>query len=407
MSRIRKLQVWLLMLSLGTGALGGCASMEQFGQDLAKGIEAANVAAPTRVCPQCGQRFERQAFALNCPSDGALLTELGGGTTALRATAERIQPPQASVPPKPVERHVTFVLVHGTTHSNFLGGVRLGGPADWIDPDKRGDFADALTSEFKARDPAARVEVIPFRWDGDNSNPARDTAAKKLARRLDGLPARTEVHVIGHSHGGNVALRALTYSKRDAETVTLLGTPYLGVNMTRARAGDSYRLPLYLPLPAEAPKTALLNLYSPEDSVTTVWADICPGTTFDDLDATNAETWRRAFGLEKSAAPLLLTKKQKPKRREAGLRPNTGMRPDVAIYDFEGGDGVIEHDIPPELGLRVANMSIPANTLLDIPRDWVHSALHSAQVGSALGRAFGSRSFDSLANEIGVLTKQN
>lgn len=397
--------VLTLALAIGTFLLPGCASLERFGEELAKGIEAANASAPTRVCPKCGQHFERQAFTYNCPADGTYLTELAPSSiTSSTASTSQGPPTRAGAEARPTQRQVAFVLVHGTTHSNFLG-VRLGGPADWIDPERPNDFADALLSAFKSADPAAKVSILPFRWDGDNSNPARDSAAQDLARRLDGLSATTEIHVIGHSHGGNVALRALTYSKRDADTVTLLGTPYLGVNMTRARAGDSYRLPLYLPLPAEAPKTAVLNLYSLEDSVATVWADLCPGTTFDDLDATNAEAWRRAFGLDRSAVPLLLTKKQKRKRREAGLSPNVGMRRDVAIYDFEGGDGVIEHEIPPELGLKVANLNVPAKTFLDLPRSWVHTALHSSQVGSALGHAFGARAFDNLASEIGVLTK--
>ncbi|CAI5534835.1 unnamed protein product, partial [Closterium sp. Naga37s-1] len=58
----------------------------------------------------------------------------------------------------------------------------------------------------------------PFFWDGSNTHEARLKAAEKLARLFD-LIARSDpsarIHVIAHSHGGNVLLKAIElYMKR-------------------------------------------------------------------------------------------------------------------------------------------------------------------------------------------------
>ena len=353
-----------LVALMGTLALAGCESLNQFAVELAKEMEQANA-----------QSLQRQSSS--------------GVASATTGSA-------------PTRRDVVVVLIHGTTHSRFLG-TSFGGEKDWIQPGTPGSFAAELADAFKEADRSARVEVTPFTWGGDNSNPDRHAAAARLAAYLDGVPRSRELHVVGHSHGGNVALHALSQSVRDAETVTLLGTPHLGVTMTRARKGDSAALPLYLPLPSEASATVIMNVYSPVDSVTTLWADICPGTTFDDLDCTNAEAWRAHWNLDRSSVPLLLNKKQRRKRRNAGLNPRVATRQDVAVYDFETGDGVIGQQIPEDVGLRVHNFSIDAETFLDLPRSWVHNALHCPKVGAALGRCLGSHDFSKLGERIGVL----
>jgi hypothetical protein len=82
-----------------------------------------------------------------------------------------------------------------------------------------------------------------FLWSGANSVHARDSAAKELSVCLkeDLKDSDTTAVIIAHSHGGNVALRALQYldsSMADRTSVVTLATPFL-----RVFARSSLQLP--------------------------------------------------------------------------------------------------------------------------------------------------------------------
>jgi pimeloyl-ACP methyl ester carboxylesterase len=87
-------------------------------------------------------------------------------------------------------------------------------------------FADRLEASLAARGMAGTVwtpalaagfDTASFSWSGANSHSARKAGAKKLVTALQALATRTgasredplEVFIVGHSHGGNVALEML------------------------------------------------------------------------------------------------------------------------------------------------------------------------------------------------------
>jgi hypothetical protein len=86
--------------------------------------------------------------------------------------------------------------------------------------------------------------VFPFTWTGRNSHTARREAAEdlknQLAQRFKDF-SRARQYLIGHSHGGNVALRAVADSglRERIDGVVCLATPFLV-----ARARDLGRNPL-------------------------------------------------------------------------------------------------------------------------------------------------------------------
>lgn len=62
-------------------------------------------------------------------------------------------------------------------------------------------------------------DAVTFAWSGDNDDAARRSAAESLAGRLQQIVrdhANARVHVIGHSHGGNVALKGIELRLRQA-----------------------------------------------------------------------------------------------------------------------------------------------------------------------------------------------
>lgn len=96
-------------------------------------------------------------------------------------------------------------------------------------------------------------DIRCFCWNGHNSIREREKAAEVLAglisRILTEAPAK-RVFVIGHSHGGNVALRALGKMTGDASGVRLisLATPFLCVTPPAIASIKADRLTMWFSL---------------------------------------------------------------------------------------------------------------------------------------------------------------
>lgn len=109
----------------------------------------------------------------------------------------------------PLSGHQVYIIVHGT----------WGFDSDWYQPG--GDFFEAV-KKFAHE----TAHVIPFSWSGNNSIDARSRAANSLASCIDSYHPDAEIIVIGHSHGGTVALLAshlITTNK--ISLLYTLGTP--------------------------------------------------------------------------------------------------------------------------------------------------------------------------------------
>jgi hypothetical protein len=108
-----------------------------------------------------------------------------------------------------------FILIHGT----------WGADATWYVPG--GDFFAALERSCTRTGAMA----VPFRWSGQNTDAARRAASHALTRLVQSYPPSIRVCIIGHSHGGNVALLASKFFAADItmlqriDALYLLGTP--------------------------------------------------------------------------------------------------------------------------------------------------------------------------------------
>jgi hypothetical protein len=114
-----------------------------------------------------------------------------------------------------------IVSVHGTNDAD---------PADdgerWW---QRGSaFTEHLTSRLAERG-VANAEILPLHWSGMNSDYDRFKGAERLAQLLASLHKAGRPHaVIAHSHGGNVAVEALTRAGQSPLRggVVSFGTPF-------------------------------------------------------------------------------------------------------------------------------------------------------------------------------------
>jgi pimeloyl-ACP methyl ester carboxylesterase len=108
-----------------------------------------------------------------------------------------------------------ITLVHGTFATN----------APWT------TAASSLSQALRER-LGDGVRIAPFQWSGRNSPAARRQAADELARRIAGdvqAHPGAQHFVIGHSHGGNVAMAAAVRSGVSERVggVVCLATPFL------------------------------------------------------------------------------------------------------------------------------------------------------------------------------------
>lgn len=125
---------------------------------------------------------------------------------------------------------IAIVTVHGT-------GDTAHGPdgEKWF---QRGSaFSERLKRDLSAQ--GVEAEIVPHLWSGANSAFERERAANRLAALIRRLRGRYRgVHIVGHSHGGNVAndaavllkwgLRRHAKNERFDSLITV-GTPFFDV----------------------------------------------------------------------------------------------------------------------------------------------------------------------------------
>jgi len=151
--------------------------------------------------------------------------------------------------PKRPQPKITINLVHGTWGRGLYPRSRSKVDTDrlkrrWFEDGSR--FRSSLSKEL-ARSGIAH-EFRPFLWSGANSVRERDFAAKELATRLQSQQNEVENAqqvIISHSHGGNIALRALYHLIETKSTIYIvtIATPFLQLyeKSGERRESDIYR----------------------------------------------------------------------------------------------------------------------------------------------------------------------
>jgi carboxylesterase len=154
-------------------------------------------------------------------------------------------------------------VVHGSNAHTSWRRLANGGYPWWR---RWSLFCCELRTAFDADGIECRVKE--FRWSGANTHEGRIQAGKALAQSIEATiarnPSRTlHIHIVGHSHGGNVALEAVNHlSVGRVATVVLLANPHVAVLDGR----DGQPRPLYWGDAANR-VGQIWNLYSPEDFV--------------------------------------------------------------------------------------------------------------------------------------------
>jgi hypothetical protein len=163
------------------------------------------------------------------------------------------------------ETKIAIVTVHGTGDS----APSLDGPK-WF---QRGShFSEALKQRLLARSLSA--EISPFLWSGANSASEREKGSERLAATIKRIaPNYSSVHVLGHSHGGNVANDAavlLRWGRRKQRvkepitSLTTIGTPFLNsrTSMSQSIGGLLFLAITWASVPLYILMTVLLLVWA-------------------------------------------------------------------------------------------------------------------------------------------------
>jgi pimeloyl-ACP methyl ester carboxylesterase len=125
---------------------------------------------------------------------------------------------------------IRIVLVHGTW------AIR----GDWHQPDSR--FLRALKAEIAKAVPGCETDICRFLWSGGNTVTDRARALARFKRQFpfdasNTSPPAIPTFVVGHSHGGNIAVNALNDCPSIFEKVSAVvtvATPFLVSHKRRA-----------------------------------------------------------------------------------------------------------------------------------------------------------------------------
>ncbi len=127
------------------------------------------------------------------------------------------------------DRKIAIVTVHGT-----------GDTAESEEGQKWYQRGSAFTERLRQKlaSEGCDADIQPVLWSGANSHSQREKGAEKLVSELKRCRGRYDsIHVIGHSHGGNVANEAAVHMrwglkrrKREPfESLITVGTPFFNV----------------------------------------------------------------------------------------------------------------------------------------------------------------------------------
>ena len=93
------------------------------------------------------------------------------------------------------------------------------------------------------------VDILTFTWSGKNSQRSRYEASIELARFLESsrLARYSGIHLIAHSHGGNIAIRAAYIAERKTSSIITFATPFiLGRSRDSSRLDSLIQISVYL-----------------------------------------------------------------------------------------------------------------------------------------------------------------
>jgi len=240
------------------------------------------------------------------------------------------------------------IIVPGTFGNNEQWPMSL--------PDRE-TFASEL-----ARGIHGDVTIHPYLWSSSIRGIRRIEAAQILARDIDGMSTDyNRVILIGHSHGGNIALLAAGLCKTQIDSLVCLATPHVYLRVVDGEHAD-LNLPVYCS-PQTLRNTDRILCYCAEgDRVVEDWSNaLLTGVT--EMEAIElTRQWRLRAGSPRLADDGLILRLLESDNLFASNR-----------LTMAAHNQIISCEVRDPLGIQQ------------------HNAIHSCAVGRALGQVLSDR----------------
>lgn len=238
----------------------------------------------------------------------------------------------------------------------------------------------SFASELK-RAAGKNSTIHHFVWSGQNNHQARLDAAENLAREIKEFTKETDrIAIIGHSHGGNVALLAASKLTRQVNLVVCLSTPHLHLVMENPD-GEEVPLPVYCPPENQKQIKDIVCLNPDNDRVPDFWAEINGVNDDSAIDLTRS--WRRA-------QQLILPKVSSPFH---DLAIRVGLTDEIVNLESRDELIVAKHNIKYRSDVGGVAMK--------------HSVVHSCRFGFVLGKVVRHGMTDQLAEYLRTIYQQS
>lgn len=249
-----------------------------------------------------------------------------------------------AVPSRVVRPNRTLVIiVPGTYGNDEQWPMRL--------PDRE-TFASELIRGLRED-----VTIHPYLWSSSIRGTRRIEAAQMLSSDIDGMSADYDrVIVIGHSHGGNIALLAAGLCRTRIDSLVCLATPHVYLRVVDGQQAE-LNLPVYCS-PQTLRNTGRIMCYCAEgDLVADVWSNaLLTGVSESEaIDLTRE--WRAQTGSPRLADDQILMRLLESDNLFASTRLTLAQH-----------NQSIPCEMPDALGIRQ------------------HNAIHSCSVGFVLGQ---------------------
>jgi len=188
--------------------------------------------------------------------------------------------PEPAPPPRPPTDGV--ILLTGTWSAFEFWPVVVEGKVSFASElvrvmNQDGDTAKDQQDAPQSGHPGVEVDLIADANMLDNSHASRVRNAQYLAEVIDDLATRVDrVHIIAHSHGGNVALHAAGLCKAPIQTVICLSTPHVLYELRDAKY-KTHLLPVYLTPQGRQNIKTLITVTPSTDKVASTYAGLSNG----------------------------------------------------------------------------------------------------------------------------------
>jgi pimeloyl-ACP methyl ester carboxylesterase len=157
--------------------------------------------------------------------------------------------------------------------------------------DGQASFASELLRELPASS-----EIYPFVWASSLSHEWRVEAAANLAAVIDERADDFDrVCIVGHSHGGNVAMMAVARCKADIDMLVCLATPHPYLRM-KTSDDEGLDLPIYCSAETRAKTNTLISIYPSTDVTPTFWPNELLTGLSENESIRMTQSWREKHG---------------------------------------------------------------------------------------------------------------